>query len=306
MTRRLDRTIALRAARQHGLISRAQARTLGATEAMIRQRLESGAWDKVFSGVYRLAGAPPSWLQSVTAACLATGPGSGAAHRTAGVLWRLPGITSVEAEVVVPRGRGPSPPGVVVHTSRSLARSDLTVIEGIPVTTPARTFIDLSAVVDAMTLEAALDDARRRDLIAIPRVLRRLDEIGGKGCTGSGVLRRLLEARAEEAPPESVLETMVLRLIRGSRLPLPVPQFEIRDGARVVARVDLAYPAQRVAIEADSRAWHSGRLQWERDLARRSALAARGWRVIHVTWARLRSDPAAIVAEIAAALEIDP
>ena len=68
-------------------------------------------------------------------------------------------------------------------------------------------------------------------------------------------------------------------------------------------RVDFAYPAARVAIEADGFRWHSSRQQWDRDRARRNALTAMGWTVLNVTWAELRDNPDAVINTISALLQ---
>ena len=97
-------------------------------------------------------------------------------------------------------------------------------------------------------------------------------------------MRRLLEERGDTAGlPQSVLETRFLRLIKRAHLPAPVCQYGIREHGRLIAVVDFAYPDLTIAIEVDGYRWHSGRHQWQRDLARRNEITKRGWRVIHVT-----------------------
>jgi very-short-patch-repair endonuclease len=93
-----------------------------------------------------------------------------------------------------------------------------------------------------------------------------------------------------------------LRLLRSAGLPSPVCQYEIRNNGRLIARVDFAYPSVRLAIEADGYEWHSSRSRWQRDLARRNALLALGWRVMHVTAKDLDERPETVVATVKAAL----
>lgn len=110
-----------------------------------------------------------------------------------------------------------------------------------------------------------------------------------------------MEARSPTAVPQSVFETRLLRVLRDAGLPLPTLQHEIRHGGRVIARVDFAYPEAKLAIEADGYQWHSGRIAFERDLARRNALTNLSWDVMHVTWSDLEH-PERIVDAIRAAL----
>jgi very-short-patch-repair endonuclease len=74
----------------------------------------------------------------------------------------------------------------------------------------------------------------------------------------------------------------------------------------VVAVVDFAYPDRRIAIEVDGYRWHAGRRRWERDLARRNALTALGWRVLHVTAADIEQRPGDMLAIVRAALGGSP
>jgi very-short-patch-repair endonuclease len=207
-----------------------------------------------------------------------------------------------QIEIGVPATRRVRRRELVVHELGGLERADVTVFDAIPVTTPTRTLIDLAAVVSADVLEEALDDALRRRLTTVRRLRWRLAQLGTRGRPGAGRLEKLVVARAGGTVTESVLETRFLRLLRRSGLSLPESQYEIRDGRRLVARVDFAYPDLKLVIEIDGYRWHSGRARWERDLARRNALTALGWRVIHVTSTDLDERPGEIVAMIAGAL----
>lgn len=101
-------------------------------------------------------------------------------------------------------------------------------------------------------------------------------------------LRALLEARAPGPAPGSPLERRLLRLLRSAGLAAgAVAQHEIRDRGRLVAIADVAFPALKLALEADGYRWHAGRARWEHDLARRNRLVALGWTVLHVTAADL-------------------
>ncbi|HEX9712877.1 MAG TPA: type IV toxin-antitoxin system AbiEi family antitoxin domain-containing protein [Actinomycetota bacterium] len=291
------------AERQHGVFTRAQLRELGATRGFIDHRLEVGRWERCASGVFRLAGVPPSWRQSLLAACLAWGDGAVASHRAAAALPRLAGFEPGPIELTVPRRRDRIAPGIVHRNA--LPAGDVTIVEAIPVTVPARTLIDIAAVASRDAVEEALDDALRRRLVSIAR-MRWHVRGDQRGRPGIAVMRALLEARApSDPPPESVLESRLLRVLRRARLPEPLPQYRIRSGGRTVAVVDFAFPDARLAIEADSYRWHSGRMPWEHDLARRNALTLLGWRVIHVTWRDL-ARPERLVAAIWAALHDAP
>jgi very-short-patch-repair endonuclease len=81
-------------------------------------------------------------------------------------------------------------------------------------------------------------------------------------------------------------------------LPEPETQYPVYEHGRVIARLDLAYPDRKLAIEADGYRWHAGRARWQSDLARRNRLTALGWRIIHVTWSDLRDRPDEVVERV--------
>ncbi len=168
----------------------------------------------------------------------------------------------------------------------------------IPVTAPARTLLDLAAVVDVDTLEAAPEDAVLRGLAPFPLLRRTLDRLGRSGRRGAAPLRGLLDSRdAATAPTESVLEDAVVRLLHRGGLPEPVRQHRV--GA---LRVDLAYPQIRLAMEADSRLWPAGRGDVQRDSSKQNALVARGWHVLRFTWFDVRSRPGCVAATVGSLL----
>jgi len=278
---------------QHGAFHRRQATNAGFTVRMRQLRLEKGRWETLHPSVYRLAGTPATWHQGLMAAGLAAAPGAVASHRSAGALWQLDGLDPGLVEVTFP-GRGERHlSGATIHRTRTLAPVDMCRLEGIPVTRPARTLIDLASVLDPTRLEAAVDAALRDGRASVPHLLRRLDAIGSTGRAGAAVLRHLLEdrrrARGHESPKE--IELAALLDVAG-RSPL-VRQYQLRDAdQRLVAPFDLADPVARVAVEYDSYRHHFGREAWQRDQARHNRATSLGWLVFHVTQHDL-SGPAA-------------
>lgn len=291
------------AAHQHGVFARDQLTRLGVTRGVIQHRMRMGRWERMAPSVLRLAGSPPTWRQSLMVACLTWGEGATVSHRAAAALWSLAGCEPGPIELTVPRSRHHRKRPATVHRNQ-LRPSDATVKEAIPLTTPTRTLIDLAAVASRDATEEALDDALRRRIVSIPRVRRRLDEIARPGRPGIRVLRALLDAREDDGVPQSVFETRLLRTLNRAALPKPVLQHPIRDGARLIAVVDFAFPSKLIAIEAEGYRWHSGLTGWESDRARRNRITALGWRVIHVTWAELVNKPDAVIHSIRRTLGI--
>jgi very-short-patch-repair endonuclease len=294
--RALDAIVSDILERQHGAISRQQAREQGFTDRMIDWRVNRGRWEPVDFGVYRVAGDPETRWQRLMAACLA-GPAV-ASHRAAGILWNVPSMPEEIVEVTALRHRRRRASDVIWHESYHLADRDVTEIEGIPVTRPVRTFLDLGAVLSAAVLEEVLDDGRRRNLLDIPAIWRRLEQLGDLR-PGAMRVRRVLESRvAGDRPSESVLETRFRQLLRNADLPIPTAQFEIRVGSGSIARVDFAYPELSLAIELDGAAYHSSERAKRRDRSRENELVALGWRVLRFTWEDVRDRPTAVVSDL--------
>jgi very-short-patch-repair endonuclease len=237
-------------------------------------------------------------------ACFAWGPAAAISHCSAAALRKLPGFEPGRPELSVPRDRKRKADGII-HRPLSLPPVDVEVLDAIPVTTVARTFIDIAGIVSPENLEVALDDALRRGLVSVPRLRWRLKETDRGGRAGIAALRALLDVRdGSSHVTQSVFETKVLQEIRRAALPEPVLQYEIRDGGLLIAIVDFAYSEEKVAIEVEGRPWHTGRIKFESDLGRRNALTELGWRVIHVTWGQFVAHPERMIRGIVRALEL--
>lgn len=297
----LDARVARLATSQHGAFSRAQAVALGATRDAIRRRVASGRWEQVAADAFRMAGAARSARQALMIATLAWGEPAVISHRAAAGLRRLAGFTLGEPELTLPRDRRRKAPGII-HRG-TLEAVDREVVDAIPVTTVARTLIDIAGVAPRDRVEEAFDDAVRRGLVSTARLRWRVDALATQGRAGISVMRTLLAARTPAETPQSVFETRLVRTLLRAGLPRPVLQHEIHDpSGRLVAIADAAYPEARLAIEADGFTWHAARTRFERDRVRRNALTLLGWRVIHVTWDRLHRHPDEVAEEIRRAL----
>ena len=157
-------------------------------------------------------------------------------------------------------------------------RVDGTVRDRVPVSRPARMLVDLAGVVGGAVLEEAVDDVLCRRLVSLKRV-RGAADAHGSG-RGSRALRSVLEAWNGDALPAGVAEMRMVRELLAAGLPDPVRQHEIRADGELVARVDLAYPDERLAIELDGFRWHAGRGPFRSDRTRGNRIEAAGWRVL--------------------------
>jgi very-short-patch-repair endonuclease len=238
----------------------------------------------VHRGVYALGHLPPSPHARAMAAVLACGAHAVLSHRSAGALWGLlrhPG----RPEVTAPRKR--SHPGVILHRSK-LTEADVTVHYGIPVTSPARTLLDLADVLDPASLTRAVHEARLRHLLSLDDLATQL-----KPGRTTRTLRRLVDRPT--APTRSAFEDAFVAFCDRHRLPRP----EIN--ALVVGyEVDALWRPQHLIAELDGREYHE--VPFERDREKDADLLAAGYRVIRVTWERLTERPAKEAARFRALL----
>ena len=301
-----DLTAARIAAACHGIITLDDARRAGLTKGQIDRRVARGSWVLVHEGVFRIAGAPATWRSELRAAAAAGGRGAAISHRSGGALFELPGGRDDLIELSCIRWRRTQKPGLVVHESRRLDDRDVTLIDGIPVTTPERTILDLaSCYPHDRFLEYVVQAARRKRLITYESMRATFDRHARRGLKGVAALRVTLD-RWDPAsrPTESEMETMLLDALRRNGLPEPTLQYEARDSNdRFLGRVDAAYPHARVAIEYDSKQEHSDEFQLASDARRNRALQARGdWKVLSARHEDLRRGGAELCADIRIAL----
>jgi predicted transcriptional regulator of viral defense system len=298
-----DRLFAF-AADHYAVFRGAHARTAGLSKKQIAGRIAHGRWRRLYDDVYIAAGAPLTWKGALLAACWAGGFRAAASHRSAAALWELAGGRRSIVEITCPRWRRAQHQGLVVHETKALDGIDTIVVEGIPVTTPERTLLDLGAVCHESVVEMALDAAEHRGLVTRASANETVRRLAKQGRNGAGTLRRLLATHdRERLAPESEMETALIQCLRRNGWPEPVPQYEIRQSGVLVARVDAAYPQWRIAVEYQSNEHHSGRLASKRDNDRRLRIIAAGWFPVEAMLPDVRNGGARLGAAIRAARE---
>ena len=286
--------------RQHGLITRGQARQAGMTDTQLKWRVHAGSWVRVARGVYRHGSAPDTRVARLLAACLARD--ALASHRSAAALHGIDGFRLDRIELVVPRGGARSMSGVILHQSTQFDLTMPVERQGVPCTGLGRTLLDVSAVVKRPRLDQAVDSVLREGRLRLADLYRILVSHARRGRDGCAAFRASLEERADEPIPLSAWSRMVADLLVESGLSRPVMEHQVHTpGGEFVAQVDLAYPDRRVAIELDSRRWHLNRVSFDKDPERRNRLTILGWTVLNFTWTHYVQDPRALCATVEAA-----
>jgi predicted transcriptional regulator of viral defense system len=286
--RTVEHVLAAIAGRQHGVVTRRQLLEAGISAKEVVVRLRRGTLIPVHRGVYRVGHRAPNDEATYMAAVLACGTGAVLGGQAAGHLFgiamrrRAPG-----AEVMAPTERRVA--GVRVHRARTLDRRDTTVWRGIPVTTVARTLVDLAATLGDEELKRSCHEADVRFRITPAHVDHVLDRWAN--APGSRRLRRVLHGDADVTL--STIERRFRELVVAEGLPLP--QMNRVASAR---RVDCRWPEHRMTVELDSYTYHRTRHAWERDRRREREAFARGDSIRRYTRDDILVDPAAMLAEL--------
>ena len=280
-TNTIDRKIAALASRQHAVVTRRQLLKLGLTNAEIAYRIKIGRLHRLHRGVYAVGHRPVSRLAYAMAAVLACGPGAVLSHGSAATLW---GVTKHwRAPLEVTARSQHRRRGLRVHRSKTLTPGDVTVHFGIPVTTPARTLLDIADRMTDAALARAVNDLRLARYLS----LAHLAEIAGRDPQTSATKRvRPHVAHPQRAPTRSEFEDAFLLFVE--RYDLPTPQVNTRVAGH---EADILFPAHKLVVELDGYDFHSGRERFESDRDRDPDLLAAGIATVRLTWERLNLKP---------------
>lgn len=271
------------AGRQRALVTTAQLRRCGVPPRTTRDAVDAGLLVPERRGVLRLAGAPDDPQRPLLAACLAAGGDAVASHLSAAPLWDFRGIPPGAVEITLFLRRAPRLEGVRSHQSMKLFADDRTERDGIPVTSAARTAVDLASCVSWDVLSRFVDHVLRVRHLDLDELVDRLDGLGGQGRPGTRSLRSVvLELQEGLRPGDSDLEVRVLRRLLRLGVPRPVQGLQVECGTRVFL-LDLAWPELRIAVEVDGFAHHSSRAAFDHDRERDLLLRRAGWEVIRVS-----------------------
>jgi very-short-patch-repair endonuclease len=267
------RRLAAFAARQHGVLAEWQLLALGFSLSAIDRLVQNGQLHRVYRGVYAVGHRALSSKGRLMAAALAGGPDALISHRSAAALHGLLDDSRAVIDVVSPTHRR-SRKGLRFHQSRHLDRAE---VNGIPVTSVARTLLDIAPVVPKRRLVYALERAEKQrefDLMAIEAVMVR--------CHGHKGLKRLRQALREIDPEAQYahegLERRFIAFCKHYGLRKPAMNAVVEG-----LTVDALWARQKLIVELDSWEHHKERRAFEEDRRRDAVLALAGFQVLRVT-----------------------
>jgi very-short-patch-repair endonuclease len=298
-SREKEQAIAELADRQYGVVARAQLVKLGFKPGAIGRRVRAGRLHRLHPGVYsvghRVIAREGRWM----AAVLASGEGTALSHWSAAALWMIRPNSRSVIDVTAPR-KGRSWKGIRRHHSPLLA-DEVTVEEGIPVTTVPRTIFDLAATEPAEVVENLLGEAEYRELHDRLSLWDLVERYPGR--RGVRKVRLALERLKTEPSgrKRSKLEERFAPFLRRHRLPPARFNDWILVGNRNF-QVDCHWPGTGQIVELDGWEGHSTRSAFREDRARDRILRVAGYAVTRITWNQLDDEPEAIAADLRALL----
>jgi very-short-patch-repair endonuclease len=282
------------ARRQHGVVSASQLTEIGFPKATISDSVRQGRLHPIYRGVYAVGHEALSWEGRCVAAVLANEPAV-ASHRTAAWIWGLLRTRPGTFHLTAPTRRHRKEK-IVVHFA-TLDPDDRVVVDGIPVTSPARTVLDLAPEESRRDLERLLQRADDNKLLDRRRFEATVARAGGHPGR-----RKLADAlrdfKPERATLRSDLEGRFRRLVIAAGLPQPQTNVAVEG-----YELDAYWEAEGFAVELDVYATHGSPRSFEEDRKREDDLLLAGIELIRVTGRRLDREPRETIARVAAHLE---
>jgi very-short-patch-repair endonuclease len=273
-------------------------RAAGIGDSAIDRRAAGGRLHRQHTGVYVVGHRAPIPLGPETAALLACREGTILSHHTAAAIWNLrPAADDGIVDVMTLRRQTGHPAGVRVHCTRHLLPRDVRVYQRLPVTSPARTLLDIAELVTTRELERALDEALVLKIVRIAQIVDVLGRAAGR--RGFPVLRELLGRRTTSTLTRSEAEERFLALIRAADL--PEPEVNVRLNGFLV---DFAWRDLRVVIEIDGYQFHTSRSAFDRDRRKDGVLKGAGWEVLRFSRDQVKFEPYAVLARVVQTLAL--
>ena len=289
----LDCRVSALASTQYGVVTRAQLQAIGLTTKAIRGRRDRGGLAELHPGVYAVGHIALTPLARELAAVLACRPQAYLATHSAGAVWGFLERDPAGPVHVTVVGHNPGTrDGVVVRRARHIEHTSR---YGIPITTPAQTFVDLAATLSPLGLGHAFDEARVQGLISPSVLAGALDQ--HPRCPGVAALRALTRDDRRGGFSLAGTEQLIWKLIR--RAGLPIPERNVTLGRWTV---DLYWRAQGVAVELDGYDFHTTRGAFERDHEKDHVLRAHDIDLLRFTWHQVHDRPEQTLVRIAAGL----
>ncbi len=286
--------------RHHGAFAVRDAPLVGLTADAVAARARRDPFERPYPGIIVVPGYPSDHRTQLAAVQLYAGESATASGLSAAWLYGLVQHPPARPHLLLPHARRAQPARTIIRRSRCVGADDRTTIEGLSVLRLPFLLLALAPHASPDTLCGLAFDARQRGLLQIDELGARLATVGA--LPGRARVERVLAELARDGS-DSVFEARVRDRLRAAGLkpssaPLPV---SLPDGRTV--HHDIAFPAERVAIECLGFIAHHSRRQLDRDAARDNRIALSGeWLVLKLTWDRFRRDWDGFLGDVRSAL----
>lgn len=267
------------AAEFEGVLDLDELRECGLNKEAVSRRARLGRLHRLHEGVYAVGHRNVSQLGLFIAAVKACRPDAALSHRANAANLNITEWNERDIEVTVPGRVTRAHPGIHVHRSSQMRRSDLMIRNGILVTDPTWTIVALASVLSIGELRSAVRQAFGLRLVSVRSILSLLDRLGP--VRGSGALRQILAGGAIRTRSE--LEDVVLDLILAGGFEHPEVNEPLRCEGRVIVP-DFRWPAEKLVVEADGARWHDDPISRADDLERQAILERHGETVLRIRW----------------------
>ena len=275
---------------RYGLVTTAELVASGLTAGAISKRVARGALQRRYIGVYSYGPGELSREAEWMAAVLAAGHDAVLSHRSAAALWEIRRDRRPISEVLAPRGRRPKGP-VLARSYRHLDPRDVTVVRGIPVTTVARTLVDLADVLTPHQLAKVIDEADYLGLFDLTETYEAMQRANGRH--NLGVLNRAIGLYiGGSAGTKSRNEDAFLALLRLAGLPEPLVNHVVEG-----EEVDCVWSDRLLVVEVDGPGHHRPTAR-RTDARKARALTAAGYTVLRVTDVDLTARPTDVIGRL--------
>lgn len=276
-----------------------QLAAVGIRGSAITRRVAAGRLVRVYPGVYAVGHVPHTREARWIAAVMACGRGAVLSHLDAAALWRIYESLGIAVHVTTTSRGGRYLPGIHAHRARKLDPADVTIKDGIPVTTVARTLIDLTDLLPTDRILRAVREAEYLKLLDLDTLIAAVERANGRKN-----LTELHQALERHTPGQIVrdeLEHRFQELRHRGGLKEPLSNVKVKTSRRTYT-VDCLWPDEGVVVELDGRAAHIRAAAFEEDRARDAALAAIGLLPLRFTWYRVTCEGEEVLAELNATL----
>jgi very-short-patch-repair endonuclease len=287
------------AGRQHGVVTHRQLAAVGISGSALRSRVEAGRLVRLYRGVFGVGHVQRTREARWIAAVMGCGKGAVLSHFDAAALWQIYENCGPYVHVTATGHAGRKLPRIHAHRCRRLDPTDITVKDAIPVTTVARTLIDLTDLLPSDRILRAIREAEYLRLLDLDTLFAAVQRADGRH--NVKVLQQAIERHRPGQIVRRELEHLFLELVHQAGMREPETNVKVRTRRRTYT-VDCLWGEEGVAVELDGRAAHARATAFEEDRARDAAFSAIGLRPLRFTWYRVTREGADVIAELEATL----